>query len=91
MPLEPLRHLQREASLLTAPLHRRRYFTTLGVAAVNLTPSVPLSNVACSFLFGFFNLLAGLFWPLPSLLLLPHHLPPRPTTLPPLQVPLQVS
>lgn len=31
----------------------------LGIAAVNLTPSVPLANVMCSFFFGFWNLLSG--------------------------------
>lgn len=28
------------------------YFSTLGIAAVNLTPAVPLANILCSFFFG---------------------------------------
>ncbi|KAL4447582.1 hypothetical protein ABPG75_004801 [Micractinium tetrahymenae] len=43
------------------------YFTVLGIAAVNLTPSVPLSNVLCSFFFGFWNLLSGFLIPLPAI------------------------
>lgn len=43
------------------------YFTTLGMAAVNLTASVQLANVLSSFLFGFFNLLAGFLIPIPAM------------------------
>lgn len=43
------------------------YFTTLGMAAVNLTPSVPLANVLCSFFFGFWNLLSGFLIPIPAM------------------------
>ncbi|KAL4419611.1 hypothetical protein ABPG77_001665 [Micractinium sp. CCAP 211/92] len=43
------------------------YFTVLGIAAVNLTPSVPLSNVLCSFFFGFWNLLSGFLIPMPAM------------------------
>lgn len=43
------------------------YFTTLGMAAVNLTPSVPLANVLCSFFFGFWNLLSGFLIPIPMM------------------------
>lgn len=35
------------------------FFTFFGIAAVNLTPNVALSNILCSFFFGFWNLLSG--------------------------------
>lgn len=43
------------------------YFTVLGIAAVNLTPSVPLANILCSFFFGFWNLLSGFLIPIPAM------------------------
>jgi ABC-type multidrug transport system permease subunit len=43
------------------------YFTCFGQAAVALTPSVALSNVLCSFFFGFWNLFCGFLKPEPAL------------------------
>lgn len=38
------------------------YFTTLGIATVNLTPSVPLANVLCSMFFGKCFVVGGWVW-----------------------------